>query len=66
MDHYIDDLDTLYRREHERETRLNRRPKCTLCGELIQSEYCYKIGEDMLCQDCLNEEHRFNVESLID
>lgn len=37
--------------------RLNRLPKCVECGEPIQSEHCYEVNDELLCPECLKENH---------
>ena len=46
-----------YMAEQERE--LQKLPKCSECGEPIMDDYFYKIGEELYCQDCMD--NRFVV-----
>ena len=50
----------------EREERwLQRLPKCSECGEPIQTEECYEINDELICPDCLEFNHRKRVEDYI-
>lgn len=44
------------------EKALKKLPKCYECGEPIQGEVCYEINDELVCPDCLNENHRKFVE----
>jgi formylmethanofuran dehydrogenase subunit E len=52
------DLD---RWEWEKERRLNKLPKCSECGEHIQSEYAYQFNGEYICPDCLAA-HKVDIE----
>lgn len=51
--------------EADQEAWLNRRPVCKWCGEHIQDEYAYRIGGDLVCSDCLEQE-KVNVDDLVE
>lgn len=63
---YIDDPGALFEHEYRASRRLSRRPVCVLCGEPIQDDYCYVIGGDILCEDCLADEHRRFTDDLME
>lgn len=44
---------------------LNARPKCAWCGKHIQEEHAYRIGDDLVCEDCIESE-KVNVDDLIE
>ena len=46
----------------ERQSKLERLPKCTDCGEPIVSDTFYEIGIDRLCESCLNNHRRWTDE----
>lgn len=52
--------------EAEQERKLNKLPKCYECGEPIQDEECYEINGELICPECLNENHRKFVEDYVD
>lgn len=55
------DVDRYFARK-ERE--LRRRPKCCECGEHIQTEYCFEVNGEYICEDCMNDYHRVCVDDL--
>ena len=57
-----DPLDDFTRLDREQEKRLERLPKCDQCGEPIQGEHCYKIHGETLCEECMNDRYREDVE----
>lgn len=60
-----DPLKDWERRDAEQTRALGRYPKCTYCGEPIQGEYVFIFDGKRLCEECLNEEHRFFVDDYI-
>ena len=47
---------------------LDRLPKCAECGKPIQSEKCYESyekGGDVICQECLENNHTHWVEDYV-
>lgn len=51
--------------EADQEAWLRARPVCAWCGEHIQEEYAYRIGDDLVCEDCLDDA-RVNVDDLVE
>lgn len=47
----------------DQERRLAMGPRCSECDECIQSDYCYRINDVLICEDCI-ENYRVNVEDL--
>ena len=45
----------LLQAEKERDEYISKLPKCDCCGMPIQSEYCYEIAGELICEDCLVE-----------
>ncbi len=52
-----------YYAEQEREW--EKRPKCSICDETIGDEYCYEINDELICQECLDENFRKCVDDCI-
>lgn len=46
------------RYDNRQQRRLDRQPKCVICGEPIQDEHCYQINDELICAECLNENYR--------
>ena len=44
-DNYIRDL----------QRRIERHPKCICCGENIPHDHAFRIGDDLVCEDCIDE-----------
>ena len=53
------------RYDAQRQRELDRLPKCSECGEPIQSDYAYCISDELICEECLEDNHRKYVEDLI-
>ena len=52
-----------YNRQKEEE--LKKLPECCECGEAIQSEYCFEINDEFVCERCLIENHRKSTEDVV-
>ena len=52
-----------YNRQQEKA--LNKLPKCCECGEAIQSDYCFEINDEIICEQCLIENYRKSTEDLV-
>lgn len=50
------------RHEAEQQAQLDKLPVCEYCGEKIQGDYYYDIGNEIICEDCLIENYRKDVE----
>lgn len=50
----------------EQQSGLDRLPVCAYCGEPIQDEFCYEINGELICEECLNANHRHFTENFID
>lgn len=45
---------------------LERLPKCAECDHHIQDENCYEINGELICPECLNNNHRKRTEDYIE
>ena len=50
-----DNYDQWLKHEREQTRWLKSRPKCSRCGEHIQSEKCYRIHGEVYCPDCIED-----------
>lgn len=50
-----DPMDELHALESEDDKWLRRRPVCSICGEHIQDERAFHVGDDWYCDDCIRE-----------
>ena len=53
-----DPLADFNRWDAEQQAALDKLPKCTECDEPIQDEHCYEINDELICEQCLNENHK--------
>ena len=60
---YIQDNYDLWKRhDAEQYAKLEELPLCDYCDEHIQSDYYYEIGNECICEDCLNDNFRKDIE----
>lgn len=52
--------------EAEREKAVNKLPKCVECDEPITTEECYEINDELICPECLKNNHRKFTDDYID
>lgn len=66
MPEYIPDvLDQWEQRELKQQKELDRLPECSECGHPIQSEFCYEINDELICEQCMSDHHRKAVEDYV-
>jgi formylmethanofuran dehydrogenase subunit E len=53
-----DPYDDFLRHDAEQQAWLDSLPRCAICGEPIQDEYCYEINGENICEECLYENYR--------
>lgn len=46
----------------EQTAALEKMPVCSYCGEHIQDDYLYEINDEVICESCLEQNFRKNVE----
>ncbi len=64
---YTDDPAADYARySEEQDKQLQKLPKCSYCDEHIQDEHLYEINDEVVCEKCLNDNFRKNVENYIE
>jgi len=49
---------------NEQQKELDRLPECSECGKKIQTEWCYEINGEYICEHCMDE-HRKSTDSVI-
>ena len=54
----IDNYDLWGNHDRERERELQKLPKCDECGEPIQDDHYYQIGNQKICPGCLENYYR--------
>lgn len=40
---------------------MKQRPKCDICDEPIQEDYCYEINGELVCEKCLQDNLRVTL-----
>ena len=48
--------------EAEIEQLMERLPECSYCGEKVQDEFLYCINDEIICNQCLNDNFRKETE----
>lgn len=41
-------------------------PRCCRCGERIEDDICYRINDEIYCEDCHNDEFRVYTEDVME
>lgn len=59
-----DPYDEFLNHEAQAEEWLNRLPVCDYCGEPIQDDYYYRIGDECICEHCMESEFRVSNDCL--
>lgn len=60
----IPDYNDLVDLEEAKDSAYRKRlPKCSECGEHIEDDECYEFDGNLICIDCMEENHRVWVES---
>ena len=55
------------RYDWERQRKLDRLPRCAICGETIQDQECYEFDEEKyVCPECLDEHYKRWTDDLSD
>lgn len=60
-----DNYDKFKAYEDEKEARLEELPVCSECDEPIQTEECYEFNDELICPDCLKDNHRKWVDDIV-
>ena len=57
-----DNYDAWKRHDDRRESELAKRPKCDECGNHIQDDHYYIVGNQNICPDCLETYYRVETD----
>lgn len=58
-----DNYDLWKQHEEEQQEQLEKLPICEYCGKHIQDDYYYEIDKVCICENCLNENFRKDVDN---
>jgi formylmethanofuran dehydrogenase subunit E len=61
-----DNYDAFCRHEAEQERALAKLPECSECGHPITSEECFEFNDELICPDCLNDNHKKQTDDFVD
>lgn len=53
-----------YDRECERQR--DKLPRCSICNEPIEDEYCFEIRGDLICEGCLEAHYRRDTSDFVE
>ena len=54
------------RDDARKEAELEKMPKCSYCRQPIQDDYLYEINDELICEECLNQNFRKNTEDFME
>jgi hypothetical protein len=54
------------RYQEEKDNQLQKFPKCSICDYHIQDDYLYEINDELICEECIKDNFRKNVEDYIE
>lgn len=57
-----DPLRDFDRYDSEQQRNLDMLPKCDICGEPIQDDYCYEINDELICHECLEANYKKRID----
>ena len=58
MSEIPDNYDMWAAHDAEQERELAKLPVCYECGEPIQTEECYEINDELICPQCMEDNHK--------
>lgn len=58
----VDPYTDFVQHDKEQQAGLEKRPKCEYCGKHIQDDDLFYINGEIICEDCLNDNFRHDVE----
>ena len=57
-----DNYDRWKQHDVEQQEQLDKLPLCSICDERIQDDYYFEINDECICEDCLNDNFRKDIE----
>ena len=61
-----DNYDLFKQHDAEQQKQLDRLPRCSECERPIQDEFCFEVNGELVCDECMNNNHRKWVEDFIE
>lgn len=64
---YSDDpIADFERHDAKQQSELEKLPRCSECDEPIQDDFCYEINDELICDNCMRDNHRKSVDDFIE
>ena len=60
-----DNYDAFRKHDAEQERALAKLPECSECGHPIQDEVCFEFNDELICPECLKDNHKKSTEDFI-
>lgn len=60
-----DNYDQFTRHDAQQQAQLDRLPVCSECGEPIQDDFCFEVNDELICDECMHNNHRKCVDDFI-
>ena len=61
-----DNYDLWKSHDAEQQKQLDRLPRCSECERPIQEEFCYEVNGELVCDECMNNNHRKWVDDYVE
>lgn len=62
----MDNYDMFLIHESQKEKELEKFPVCIECHKPIQDERCYRFGNNFICEQCMDDNHKVKTEIYFD
>ena len=64
---YSDDpVADFYRHDAQQQAELDKLPRCSECDKPIQEEFCYEVNGELICDECMHNNHRKWVDDFME
>lgn len=60
-----DNYDRWKQHDTDQQEQLDKLPRCEYCDNTIQDDYYYDLGHAIICENCLNEHFRKDIEDYV-
>lgn len=54
------------RYQEDKENQLQKMPKCSICTKHIQDDFLYEINDELICEECINNDFRKPVDDYVE
>ena len=61
-----DPVADFHRHDTRQSAELDNLPVCSYCDNPIQDDFCYEINDELICESCLNDNHRKLVDDYVE